>query len=236
MISALPEFVREVLDHRPTPVKEFDQLPATYETMLKRLAFLEEHQLARGRRTLFLGDDDFTSVLVSRFLRPGEVFVLECDPRIITRLETIAKRYDLMVNFLNYNVVTPLPAHCVGRFDLCFTDPPYTRSGFATFLKRSVKALRQAKQSTLIAALSVADVGHEQWDACIQSALSLGLVLKATIEDFNVYDLTQRRWESNREWRFTSSLLWFERCPNITDTVDNDAAPAESLYQYQYGQ
>lgn len=220
---------------RPVPLRRYDQLPATPATVLRRLAFLVKYRLATKRRLLFLGDDDFVSVLVARYLDPEEVSVLDIDQRVLRTLQRLARDRNATLHVHRYDVAYPLPGAFREQFDVCITDPPYTVAGFTTFLSRAMTCLRPGPDTHVIAALSPDDLSTSAWVECLDTARRLGLHRKQLLHDFNEYDLRARPWEQHaRGTQFTSSLLWFERKRRKRNGLGERTIPdTDVLYDYE---
>jgi predicted methyltransferase len=56
------DFLRSITAKRPEPIRDLDQFTATEQTTARRVSLLNFFEDVTGKRILFLGDDDFTSV------------------------------------------------------------------------------------------------------------------------------------------------------------------------------
>ncbi len=144
------ELLDEILEERPAPDPRLDQSHATLETVLRRAELFLERGWVTGKRVLFLGDDDLTSLITllmvrrdlgEEALRACAVAVAETDPRLVEFIQEIALGEDLPLAVVPTDLRDPLPKPLAGAFDFFFTDPPYTPDGVRLFLERGCSAL-----------------------------------------------------------------------------------------------
>ena len=126
---------------RAEPKREYDQFTATLETTARRAMLLNFFEDVKGKRILFLGDDDFTSVAVSHIGKPARACVLDIDPRILDGIKEASAGEKLDIETVKYDARKSLPNELRGKFDVVFTDPPYTTEGVSLFLSRAIEAL-----------------------------------------------------------------------------------------------
>ena len=188
----------EIADHRPDADVSLDQSHATAETAIRRAVYLFEHDAIEGRSLLFLGDDDLTSVAVGLLavelnIRPRNVTVLDVDDRLVTFLSKSSPSgvspagcpVDTMLHDLRH----PIPESMVGRFDVFFTDPPYTIEGLRLFVDRGVRALRPE-----VGKLGFICFGRKsplETVAIGRTLADLNLASVEIVPDFNRYDGAQ---------------------------------------------
>lgn len=144
------ELLDEMYEERPSADPRWDQSHATIDTVLKRAELFLELGVVQGKRCLFLGDDDLTSLVTLLMVRKslGEevlrgcmVVVAEVDPRLVEFIGDMALSEDLPLAVLQTDLRDSLPKQLVGCFDFFFTDPPYTPDGAGLFLERGAQAL-----------------------------------------------------------------------------------------------
>lgn len=136
------DWVMEVLGNRPSANESLDQAPVSLEQMYLDIAFILD-RLSNEESFLFLGDDDFHSVVLARYAPWLNIHVLDADPRIVAALNDLAERYALPVKAEIYNALHELPEALVGYFDAFYCDPPYSPFGIHLFADRGILALRQ---------------------------------------------------------------------------------------------
>jgi predicted methyltransferase len=149
-IEPLDRYLEGICKDRPSATREWDQSHATRSTMAARASQLGFEVAFPGRRLVFLGDDDLTSLSVYyrlKLLRGLEVAqrlsitVLEIDPRLVDHLRSEAEKERFPLEVIHHDLREPLPERCRKGFDAFFTDPPYTPEGAELFLQRGRMAL-----------------------------------------------------------------------------------------------
>ena len=96
-----------------------------------------------GRKILFLGDDDLTSIAAGLFNAAKEVAVVDLDTRLLQTIKDISEEEGLRIRLVEHDLRKPLPEQLRGRYDTVFTDPPYTHPGLTLFLSRGIMALEK---------------------------------------------------------------------------------------------
>ena len=144
------ELLEEIIEERPSADRRWDQSHATIETVIRRAELFLELGVVQGKRCLFLGDDDLTSLVTlltvrkslgEEVLRGCMMVVAEVDPRLVEFIGDMALSEDLPIAVLQADLRESLPKSLAGSFDFFFTDPPYTPDGVSLFLDRGVQAL-----------------------------------------------------------------------------------------------
>lgn len=141
---------QEVFPERVAPLREYDQFTATPETVLKRANLLKHFGDIDNKKLLFLGDDDFTSISVARLGKAVEIIVLDIDDRILDKIKSISDNLSLNIKTIKHDLTKALPKEFINRFDVVFTDPPYTAEGIKLFLSRSISSLSRDNLSARI--------------------------------------------------------------------------------------
>ena len=134
--------------HAPPPRLELDQCHCTVETKLRRVLAIHEAGALTGRRILFLGDDDLTSLALRRLVDEigsestiEHVGVVDIDPAIVAFVERGLTGAGFSVSCLQHDLRSSLPRGWSGAFDTVVTDPPYTVEGARVFLSRAAEAI-----------------------------------------------------------------------------------------------
>lgn len=167
----------------PPPRSELDQSHCTVATKARRALLLDEAGALDGKRVLFLGDDDLTSLAVSSLpARLEELVVVDVDPAVLRHL----RRHLAKATLLEHDLREPLPDALAGRFDTVFTDPPYTVEGAALFLSRAAAALRPGVGGSVFLAFGPKPPGET---LRVQAAIAeAGLVIRRFERNFNEYE------------------------------------------------
>ena len=178
--------LKGLMARRPPSNPTLDQSHGTPETALKRaLYMLEEGDLA-GRRIVFLGDDDFTSIAAGLLRVSNEISVIDIDTCLLEALSQISEAENLGIECIHHDLRNPLPKEVRGRFDTFLTDPPYTVPGLRLFLSRGIEALRPRK--TASAYFAFADKPPLEMLDVHRVILKAGLYVEELIPRFNFYE------------------------------------------------
>lgn len=186
--EATVSLLEKYKDQRPSPNREYDQFTATIETTAKRACLLNFFEDIEGKRLLFLGDNDFTSVAVASFRKASEITVLDIDKRILDKIDSISKGEGLNINSDNYDAREILPGLYTGKFDVVFTDPPYTEEGMKLFLSRAVRALDHSNNAARIyICYGNSDRAKERFLPIYDAFTASGLMMRWVFDKFNRY-------------------------------------------------
>lgn len=173
---------------RPSAERKYDQFTATLETTAKRANLLNFFGDIKDKRILFLGDDDFTSVATASFKEAEEITVLDIDPRVLGGIEKISNEQRLNIQTIIYDARVPLPSSLVNRFDVVFTDPPYTTEGIKLFVSRGVEALDLKNQAARIyVCYGNSDRSKERFLPIYNLLTDSGLMIRWIFDKFNRY-------------------------------------------------
>ncbi|UCH31085.1 MAG: GNAT family N-acetyltransferase [Candidatus Bathyarchaeota archaeon] len=183
--KALAEKLRDYCKARPKPLPWLDQTHGTHETALLRALFMLEKGDVEGRRIIFLGDDDFTSIAVGMFKAAKEITVVDVDARLLRSIRRISKKENLHINCVEWDLRNPLPPHLCRKYDVAFADPPYTIAGLTLFISRGITALKQRKG--LAVYLAFAHQSPRKLLILQRTLNAMGLVITEQIPNFNTY-------------------------------------------------
>lgn len=182
------KFLERYIGQRPAPERKYDQFTATIETTARRASLLNFFEDIAGKKILFLGDDDFTSVAVANCHTASKVSVLDVDDRILDGIAFISREENLGIATSNYDVRKSLPASYSGRFDVVFTDPPYTTGGIRLFASRAIQALNPSnKAARIYVCYGNSDKAKERFLPIYEAFNSLGLMIRWAFDKFNRY-------------------------------------------------
>jgi S-adenosylmethionine decarboxylase proenzyme len=194
------EFLKDspyYLESRPEPNYSYDQAHATIPTVIKRTLYLAEKGEIEGRKLIFLGDDDATSILVGLTYLADKITVIDIDEKVLDYLSDVAQLHSINnIDFLKHDLREPLPSNFLNSYDVVIMDPPYTNQGLRLFLKRAKQVLRtsiqiEKKQYTLIGKKCILCFGNKPPKELQKIQLSIldhEFVIKEMIPDFNRYE------------------------------------------------
>lgn len=173
---------------RPAPKRDYDQFTATAKTTARRACLMNFFGDITLKRILFLGDDDFTSLAVASLGIAMDIKVLDIDKRILQRIRQIAqeKKYPIQVD--EYDVCNILPDLYARKFDVVFTDPPYTILGMNLFLSRAIKSLDlENKAARIYICYGNSDRAKERYLPIYKLLIDSGLMIRWVFDKFNRY-------------------------------------------------
>ena len=171
---------------RPRPYTWLDQAFATPQTSVLRALFMLEEGDVEGRSILFLGDDDLTSVATGLLRAAKRITVIDVDMRLLDLIKDASEREDLGVESFHHDLRSILPGELRGKYDVVFTDPPYTIQGLRLFVSRGIEALGKKECGSVYLAFA-----HKPPEDMlkIQKALNeMGLIIREIIPRFNRYE------------------------------------------------
>ena len=171
---------------RPTVNTRIDQSHATPETAVYRTALMADRGDLEGKRVLFIGDDDLTSIPTAMTGFPEEVVVMDIDDRLLKLIDEISKREGLNIETVKQDFREELDRRYWGRFNTVFTDPPYTLDGLKLFLSRGVEGLGEGGKGVLYLAFSHKPV--EEYLEVQRIINSMNFVIYELIPGFNIYE------------------------------------------------
>lgn len=139
--------------HELSASASFGQIRTSLASSERRAAALLEGMPPFGRRVLFLGDDDLTSIFLAA-RRPGRVVVIDVDPRVLEAVRRARETWDLPLEAIELDVRQPLPTSLRGGFDLVHCDPMDDGIWLELWLRRCMEACREQAGARM--AMSVA--------------------------------------------------------------------------------
>ncbi len=174
-LHAAVNAVSDVVQNRPRPLREFDQIYMKTGDMVLQSEFVA--RWADGKRLAFIGDGDAISVCVSYLHHrgilpygPSEIVVFDFDQRICNAVERFADKEQLetLRSYL-YNVLDVFP-EC-GAFDCFYTNPPWGASNdgesVKVFMQRGMEATGYCGQGMVV----VADDPDLEWPRRVLASL-----------------------------------------------------------------
>ncbi|MBN2156975.1 MAG: bis-aminopropyl spermidine synthase family protein [Candidatus Lokiarchaeota archaeon] len=197
MFDEMFEILNSIFAKRPSVDTTLDQSKNTVETAIQRACYLYEKGALEGKRVLFIGDDDFTSVCVgmmSKIFFPNDPFILipksitviDIDARIVESIQTIFRNNKLTIQCIQYDLREPIPSELLHSFDTIITDPPYSPDGLGLFLSRALSCMDSGVNKDIF--LSFAHRSPDQ-TMKIQSIMTqMGLSIVEIIPRFNKYE------------------------------------------------
>src|SRR4051794_37415844 len=190
--------VSDVIQNRPRPLREFDQIYMKAGDMVFQSEFIAHW--ANGKRVAFIGDGDAISVCVA-YLRereilpygPASVTVFDFDERICNAVKRFADHDRLeTLDARLYNCLDEFPA--VAQFDAFYTNPPWGASNegesVVVFMQRGMEAVGYHGDGAVV----VADDPTLEWPARVLAklqvaALERGFYVQRMMPEVHSYHL-----------------------------------------------
>jgi hypothetical protein len=188
--------IEEILENRPEPDFALDQSHAISSTVINRALYLLKKGDIEGRKILFLGDDDATSLAIGLMNLAEEITVIDIDPNVIKFLSDGANTLSLKkYNLLTHDLRESSPTSVLNNYDIVVMDPPYTNEGLRLFLKRAKQILKtsvniEGKEHKVIGKKCLLCFGNKPPKEMQQIQLSIldhGFIIKEMMPSFNLY-------------------------------------------------
>ncbi|HEX6675955.1 MAG TPA: bis-aminopropyl spermidine synthase family protein [Actinomycetes bacterium] len=176
-----------IMAGRPPPSRHLDHVSATPLTAVKRALWLTASYHLDGAAVLCLGDHDLTALALLLVHPELDVTVVDVDERLLAYLARIARERGWSLRPVFADLRFELPRSLAERFDLVFTDPPYTPAGVRLFLERGLASLRPGDLGRVLLCYGFGEQ-HPSLGFKVQSVLhELRLVTEAVLPGFNRY-------------------------------------------------
>jgi hypothetical protein len=176
-----------IMAGRPRPSRHLDHVSATPLTAVKRARWLTGGYHLDGAALLCLGDHDLTALALLLLAPELDVTVVDVDERLLAYLGRVARERGWSLRPVFADLRVELPRSLSERFDLVFTDPPYTPAGVRLFLERGLTSLRQGDFGRVVLCYGFGEQ-HPSLGFKVQSVLhDLRLVTEAVLPGFNRY-------------------------------------------------
>jgi hypothetical protein len=176
-----------IMDGLPAPVRHLDHVPATPATAVRRARFLAETFDLDRASVLCLGDHDLTSLALLQVAPAAEVAVVDVDERVLGHVDAVARERGWRVRTAFADLRVELPRSLAERFDLVFSDPPYTQPGVRLFLRRGLEALRRGEFARLLFCYGFGERQPALGLKVQEVVQELRLVAEAILPAFNRY-------------------------------------------------
>jgi predicted methyltransferase len=197
-LKKLKEFLEKYKNFRPKPKREYDQFFANEETLIRRVLILENF-MNQNKEILFLGDDDLNSLALAFFHLDVKLFVVDIDKDILNFINFVSEKEKFNIETYYHDLRNPLPKDKFKKFNLIFTDPPYTPSALELWLTRCIEASlgsgtnkKRKKPEVLSSKYYFVCYGYTNRETerglKVQEIITkMGFVIQEKIRDFNNY-------------------------------------------------
>lgn len=162
--------VSDVIQNRPPPLREFDQIYMKAGDMVLQTSLVA--QRFEGRRLVFMGDGDSISLCLAHLLHhkmidvgPAEILVLDFDERIVRAVERFAdqQRMSDRIRSRLYNCIDKLPDELIGKYNAFYTNPPWGASNDGESVKVFMERGMEACGADSVGVVVIADDPTVPW-------------------------------------------------------------------------
>ena len=181
------------LSMRPQVDVSIDQAHGKPITALRRAALALEKGAFFNREIVLFGDDDLISaaiMLVYKLVYPDQkapkITVFDIDERLLDYIDSIADELEIDIDTVFYDAKNRMPEEYINKFEVAFTDPPYTTEGAKLFLTRVKQLLKADVNLPLF--FSYGQKSPQDNHAVIQVLTELGFAIEELIPNFNEYE------------------------------------------------
>lgn len=166
-LKAAINAVSDVVQNRPRPLREFDQIYMKTGDMVMQSEFIASW--ANGKRLAFIGDGDAISVCVAYLhardivgYGPSMITVFDFDERIVGAINRFADKERLEnLQAVLYNCLDTLPQ--TKAFEYFYTNPPWGASNNGAsvnlFVQRGIEVIRHRGEGVIV----IADDAELEW-------------------------------------------------------------------------
>jgi S-adenosylmethionine/arginine decarboxylase-like enzyme len=208
--------------------REYDQFFATAPTSIRKAMAIQAKTGIKGTKIALLGDDDLLSVAIP-LLNPNysEIVVFDIDELQLEKIKELATKEGFKnISTQHYDARMPLPKKYLNYFDVAFTDPPYTKTGFDLFLDRCIELVKIPKTyagSYIYICYGIGLKNQEREVKLLESIYIRNVYLEDKLFKFNKYE--------GAETVGNASSLFVLKTTPFTSTVQ--LPPAENIYTFE---
>jgi len=175
--------VSDVIQNRPLPLREFDQIYMKAGDMVLQTSLIA--QRFEDRDLVFIGDGDSICLCLAYLMHrnvldrgPKSIVLLDFDERIVKAVERFADREQIshIIRAQLYNCVDPLPSDLIGKFSAFYTNPPWGASNSGESVKVFVERGMEACGPESVGAIVIADDSKVEWSRRVLSEVQSFLI------------------------------------------------------------
>ncbi len=185
--NAIKEIINKYQKNRPKPDRNLDQFNATIATTVKRVAKLARNGDLAGKEIAFLGDDDLVSIGAALTHQCKKITVFEIDDRLSNLITQISQENNLNIEVVKQDLRQLIDKSYFGKYDLVFTDPPYTKEGINLFLNQAIKLIKKNFLGRIYLCYGNSDRAREREIEIQKLILDHNLIIKTKLNQFNKY-------------------------------------------------
>jgi len=162
--------VSDVIQNRPLPLREFDQIYMKAGDMVLQTSLIA--QRFSGKKLVFIGDGDSISLCIAYLMHrkvldvgPSEILVLDFDQRMVNAVTRFADRERIshLISARLYNCIDELPSELLGAYSAFYTNPPWGASNAGESVKVFAERGMEACGSDAVGVVVIADDFTVPW-------------------------------------------------------------------------
>ena len=164
--------VSDVIQNRPLPLREFDQIYMKAGDMVLQTSLIA--QRFAGRRLVFMGDGDSISLCLAYLVHrevlsegPSQILVLDFDERMVEAVKRFADKEGITDRITSrlYNCIDELPSDLIGKFNAFYTNPPWGASNDGESVKVFSERCMEACGPDSVGVVVIADDSTVPWSS-----------------------------------------------------------------------
>lgn len=193
--------VSDVIQNRPLPLREFDQIYMKAGDMVLQTSLIA--QRFSGRKLVFIGDGDSISLCLAYLMHrevltegPEEILVLDFDERMVKAVERFADKEQIghRITSRLYNCIDSLPADLLGKYNAFYTNPPWGASNEGESVKVFAERGMEACGPDSVGVVVIADDSTVPWSGRVLAqtqkfALEMGYYVQEMQTNLHEYHL-----------------------------------------------
>ena len=202
----------ELQELRGIPNSDYDQYYISKTSSIERV-LLEHPDDYNGKRIIFLGDMDLSSLPLGILSKPKDLAVLDIDkriPEIVFNLKV--KQKIRTIRYVNHDIRVRMILILKNQFDYIFVEPPMTKEGLEVGLTRAVQCANKESPSRIFLSF---DSESEKEDILEELVNEMNLEIEEKKTDFNSYEY---KTPLNKK---VSDLYIIKVKPNSKETIAN---------------
>lgn len=236
-LKAAINAVSDVIQTRPRPIREFDQIYMKTGDMVMQSEFVANW--AQGHQLAFIGDGDSISVCVAYMnargilpYGPTRIVVFDFDERIVGAINRFADRERLAtLEGVLYNCLDPFPT--MRAFDCFYTNPPWGASNNGdsvnVFVKRGIEAISYGGEGLVV----IADDEELEWPKQVLSNVQVHAAQHGFFVSRMMPRLHEYHLDDNPDLK--SCNLIIKSLPGNEHPVESSSVTDEAILENFYG-
>jgi predicted methyltransferase len=168
--------VSDVIQNRPLPLREFDQIYMKAGDMVLQTSLIARR--FADRKLIFIGDGDAICLCLAYLMHlkildtgPSRILLVDFDERIVKAVERFADRERIshLIQSRLYNCLDALPQDIIGQYSAFYTNPPWGASNSGESVKVFVERGMEACGPESVGAVVIADDKNVAWSRRVLS-------------------------------------------------------------------